>query len=188
VPFIWTLWTIWTNTIETSLFRHYFFFSTSIFDPLNTLQLFPEQEEELKASASHGKKKTIWDLYASPVLRWRALAINLHWSVLSVLYCNQFSFRIAKLRERGLPSNSPYIRFVDTLIYYAMSLNVRSLSGNLYINVMLVRLVDLPAVILGALAINWRCLGRRYTMSSSMALAGCMSLALIFLKLENGEK
>ena len=70
-------------------------------------------------------------------------------------------------------------------MYYALLLNARSLSGNLYINTMILGLIDIPEVILGTVFVNT--IGRRYNASLSQFMAGVSSLILMTLLIVGGE-
>ena len=70
-------------------------------------------------------------------------------------------------------------------MFYALLLNIGSLSGNFYINTMLLGLTNIPQVILGTISANT--IGRRYNASLSMVLGGVSSLILMTLLIVDGE-
>ena len=73
-------------------------------------------------------------------------------------------------------------------MYYALSLNAQSLSGNIYLNTTLLGLVEIPGIAIGAVLIAWKYTGRRYTVSMSMVIAGLTSFILVVLVLKDGKK
>ena len=71
-------------------------------------------------------------------------------------------------------------------MYYTLSLNSQSLSGNIYVNTALLGVVEIPAILIGAVLISWKYTGRRYTVSMSMVIAGVTSLILVVLVITDG--
>ena len=67
------------------------------------------------------------------------------------------------------------------MMYYALSLNAGSLSGNIFLNTALLGLVEVPAIFLGAVLVTWKYTGRRITVSLSLVLAGVSALILVAL-------
>lgn len=71
--------------------------------------------------------------------------------------------------------------FVSSSVYYGMNFNTKNLTGNLYMNIFLSGLVEIPALIFVVLVHNK--LGRRLTVSLLMLLAGIFSFAILILDL-----
>lgn len=69
--------------------------------------------------------------------------------------------------------------FVSSSVYYGTSLNVGSLSGDRYVNFFLSGLVEIPALLF-VVFFNNR-IGRRWTLSLLMMLAGISCFAILFL-------
>ena len=69
-----------------------------------------------------------------------------------------------------------YFRFVNSLVYYGLSLNTSNLGGNEYVNFFIAGAVEIPAYIFCQLAIN-TILGRR------LSLCGCMIIGGVALLL-----
>lgn len=46
-------------------------------------------------------------------------------------------------------------RFVNALVYFGLSLNVKNLAGNMYVNFFILIIIELPAALLA-----WYCLQR----------------------------
>lgn len=71
-------------------------------------------------------------------------------------------------------------------MYYTLALNAGSLAGDLYLNVALMGVVEIPAIVLLVVLNNSRAVGRRYTTSFGMLLAGASGLILVPLILHGG--
>ena len=65
--------------------------------------------------------------------------------------------------------------FVTVFVYYALSLNVQDLGGNLYVNFFISGMVEFPAIILCMLALKK--FGRRTFLSATMIVVSVASLA-----------
>ncbi len=63
-----------------------------------------------------------------------------------------------------------FCRFVNSLVYYGLSLSSSSLGGNDYINFLISGAVEIPAYLFCQLTMNR--LGRRWTLSGTMILGG----------------
>lgn len=80
---------------------------------------------------------------------------------------------------------SHLFRFVDSLMYFALSLNTGSLVGDVFVNTVISGAVEVPANILCILCMNWKKLGRRLTCSLSLVIAGLSSFLTIPMLLRN---
>ncbi|KAI0220240.1 Organic cation transporter protein [Lamellibrachia satsuma] len=69
--------------------------------------------------------------------------------------------------------------FVSSSVYYGTSLNVGSLSGDRYVNFFLSGLVEIPALLF-VVFVNNR-IGRRWTLSILMMVAGASCFGILFL-------
>ncbi|XP_072028118.1 solute carrier family 22 member 3-like [Amphiura filiformis] len=69
--------------------------------------------------------------------------------------------------------------FTNGIIYYGLSLNSITLSGNKYLNVFLTCMIELPSAIIMVLALMW--IGRRTALSGSFFGLGvcCVVLACL---------
>ena len=70
-------------------------------------------------------------------------------------------------------------RFVDSLMYYGLSLNMADLSGNVFFNSFLSGAVEVPANLLCVALLNWPAFGRRLTCSFALLAAGLSSFVCI---------
>ena len=68
-------------------------------------------------------------------------------------------------------------RFVSSSVYYGLNFNTGNLAGNLYLNVFISGLVEIPALVY-VVALNNR-IGRRKITLSLMLLAGISCLAVL---------
>lgn len=69
--------------------------------------------------------------------------------------------------------------FVNSLVYYGLSLNVKNLGGNMYVNFVLAGLVEIPSYLLTVVLLNWS--GRRkslfyFMMGAAGSCWTCMKL------------
>ena len=80
-----------------------------------------------------------------------------------------------------------YSRCTCSFIYYALSLNARSLSGNVFINFFLLSAVEIPANIAAFLCLRAKILGRRRTHILAYLLAGLACLISVPLIVYYGE-
>ena len=71
------------------------------------------------------------------------------------------------------------LRFVDSLMYYALTLNVGALPGDVFINAAVSAAVEIPAQFATIAALNHRVTGRRLTCALSMLMAGLLSFCVI---------
>ena len=74
---------------------------------------------------------------------------------------------------------NPICRFVDSLMYYGLSLNMADLSGNVFFNSILSGAVEIPANLLAIALLNWPVMGRRLTCSLTLLAAGLSSFICI---------
>ena len=72
-------------------------------------------------------------------------------------------------------------RFVSSSVYYGLNFNTGNLAGNLYLNVFISGLVEIPALVY-VVALNNR-IGRRKITLSLMLLAGISCLAVLVVTL-----
>lgn len=73
----------------------------------------------------------------------------------------------------------------NTFVYYGLSLNSVAISGNLYLNFMLVCLIEVPAGL-----VTWLLMeryGRRSSMCSSLVLTGVSCIAFLFIPDTEGK-
>ena len=75
-------------------------------------------------------------------------------------------------------------RFTGNLVYFGLMLNVQRLVGNIFINVFLMSLVDVPALLIGA----WSSarLGRRFTLVVALVFSGLANYGCIPLLVTKG--
>ncbi|KAK3736046.1 hypothetical protein QZH41_012218 [Actinostola sp. cb2023] len=71
-------------------------------------------------------------------------------------------------------------RFIDTLVYYGLSLNAKHLGGDIYMNFFLYSLMEIPAYLTCLCFINW--IGRRKSVCYYMIAAGCACLGCLFIQ------
>ncbi|XP_076373730.1 organic cation transporter protein-like isoform X2 [Tachypleus tridentatus] len=60
--------------------------------------------------------------------------------------------------------------FVNSLVYYGLSMNAGNLGGDVYVNFVALAAVEIPAVVLGTLILS--CVGRRTLLSAMLLLGG----------------
>ncbi|XP_026286905.1 organic cation transporter protein isoform X1 [Frankliniella occidentalis] len=87
------------------------------------------------------------------------------------------TFKSKVLRVRLLTCSFCWI--TNTFVYYGLSLNSVSVSGNLYLNFMLVCLIEVPAGL-----VTWMLMervGRRMSMCASLVLTGLSCLAFLLM-------
>ena len=70
-------------------------------------------------------------------------------------------------------------RFTCSLMYWALSFNTGSLSGNIYLNTFLLGIVELPALLLSYYCMGWPRLGRRLTCGFALLVAAASSFLTI---------
>ncbi len=66
-----------------------------------------------------------------------------------------------------------------SLVYNALTFNVGTLAGNIYINTTLLGLVEIPGLLLSLLTARWPPLGRRGTAGWFLAIAGLANLLTV---------
>lgn len=72
-----------------------------------------------------------------------------------------------------------FARFVSSAVYYGLNFNAKNLSGNRYLNAFCSGLVEIPALVF-VVSVNNR-LGRRWTTSALMLLAGTFCFSILFV-------
>ena len=70
-----------------------------------------------------------------------------------------------------------FFRFVCSLAYYGLSLNIGEFGGNLYVTFFIVCAMDVPANVFALLAAVK--LGRRFSVSWALALGGILLLCTL---------
>ena len=85
--------------------------------------------------------------------------------------------RTSNMRKRSLILFSAW--FATTFIFYALSMNAGSLSGNIFLNSFLLGLVEIPANALFMFTINVPRIGRRISLVIASLIAGIFCLAVI---------
>lgn len=73
-----------------------------------------------------------------------------------------------------------YLWFVNTLVYYGLSLNTKHLGGDIYKNFFLSSLMELPAYLTSVCLINW--IGRRRSLCYYMTIGGTACLVCLFFQ------
>lgn len=91
-------------------------------------------------------------------------------SILDLFKTRRMSFRTVNLSFNWL---------VNSLVYYGLSLSAGSLAGNTYANFAAMSLVEIPAVVLCTVALQY--FGRRQVLSSLLLLAGVFCTTVPFL-------
>lgn len=73
-----------------------------------------------------------------------------------------------------------YLWFVNTLVYYGLSLNTKHLGGDIYKNFFLSSLMEVPAYLTSVCLINW--VGRRRSLCYYMMMGGAACLVCLFFQ------
>ena len=69
-----------------------------------------------------------------------------------------------------------FFRFVNSMVYYGLSLNTSNLGGNDYVNFFIAGAVEIPAYLFCQISLQY--VGRRKSLSGTMVVGG-LSLLLI---------
>ncbi|XP_070567958.1 organic cation transporter protein-like isoform X1 [Ptychodera flava] len=87
--------------------------------------------------------------------------------------------RLPNMRKKSLIMF--YIWTINNLVYFGISYNTSALAGDDYINAFLSALVEIPAYAIGIWMMDFRYLGRRWSLCITMVLSGigCICAALI---------
>nr|XP_006824127.1 PREDICTED: organic cation transporter protein-like [Saccoglossus kowalevskii] len=86
-------------------------------------------------------------------------------------------FRLPNMRKKCL--TLCYLWFTSFLLYYGLSLNTSSLGGNDYVNAFMSAAVEIPSTVLSLFLPETR-LGRRWSLSSTLLLAGVALILTLF--------
>lgn len=78
-----------------------------------------------------------------------------------------------------------FLWFSCSLMYYAMSLNTGSLSGDIFVNTVISGAVEIPSLVVCVFLLGWRITGRRLSCSISFIGAGISSIICIPLIIED---
>ncbi|XP_072254600.1 solute carrier family 22 member 15 [Pyxicephalus adspersus] len=88
-------------------------------------------------------------------------------------------YRHAVLRKRTLVMM--WVWFVCSLVYYGLTLSSGDLGGDLYLNLALSGLVELPAYPICMYLLNHKSVGRRRSLSLFLSIAGITCLCIVFM-------
>ena len=88
-------------------------------------------------------------------------------NLMNFIFLNFFNFRHCMCK-------SSYFRFVDSMVYYGLSLNTSNLGGNDFVNFIVMGGVEIPAFIIGVFILNR--VGRKWPQSLSLLLSGAALL------------
>ena len=64
-------------------------------------------------------------------------------------------------------------------MWYALQYNIGVLPGNVYVNIILLALMEFPATFLNMFLVNWKYTGRRLTCALTMLAAGIFSFLVV---------
>ncbi|XP_078000072.1 organic cation transporter protein-like [Glandiceps talaboti] len=88
-------------------------------------------------------------------------------------------FRLPNMRKKTLILVYSWI--VNTLVYYGLSFNTSSLGGDDFVNCFLAGVIEIPAYLLGIVIMDYRRLGRRWSMFLTMVIGGIACIAASFV-------
>ncbi|NXV18240.1 S22AF protein, partial [Cepphus grylle] len=117
---------------------------------------------KLPAERSSREAGSFLDLFRYKILLGRTLIMMFTW------YLKYFVYPAVLL-------------FVCSLVYYGLTLNVGDLGGNIYANLALSGLIEIPAYPICIYLINQKWFGRKRTLSTFLFLGGLACLIVMFL-------
>ncbi|XP_078000073.1 organic cation transporter protein-like [Glandiceps talaboti] len=88
-------------------------------------------------------------------------------------------FRLSNMRKKTLILM--YNWTVNTLVYYGLSFNTSSLGGDDFVNCFLAGAVEIPSYILSLAIMEYRLLGRRWSMFYTMVIGGIACISASFV-------
>ena len=75
-----------------------------------------------------------------------------------------------------------FLWFTVNLMYYGLSVSAINLPGNLYVNLLIYALMEIPCYILGGKLISTK-LGRVYTLVLGLLISSLLTLTSTFLRI-----
>merc|ERR1711976_678537 len=78
---------------------------------------------------------------------------------------------------------------VNSITYYGLSLNSASLPTDLYTSNLISAMIEMPAYLFATFAVDWKVLGRKYSLAGCLLLGGvCTLLSTVFNEIAFCEK